>query len=134
MRILVLSFIITFTGCASISEVGHVVNNKAGFVVYREQTTYCTPGIVSPSMCVSTLADTQNYDRKEGRTTETFYIFNAATTGWLESLTGGAAAVGSAYLVGKGLSESGSGDSELTIGVQAGSTSGVSNSGNMPGP
>lgn len=96
-------------GCATSPR---LVLDAEGYTVRREFVKYCEPGVLSPSMCIATLAD---YRAGDGAKESRMYITPASSAGIANALVGAGAAIGSSVFIGKGLEESGSGDTTVDV-------------------
>lgn len=117
------------SGCATISETGHLVLNHEGYTVERKSTAYRNPGAVSPSMATQLVEEcyadeTISRDGAVGpKRCDKVTAYSSATTGYLPSLISGAAIAGSGYLVGQGLKKSGAGTTTIENTSGAGAVS-----------
>lgn len=132
MKILLLSLLFV-TGCASISELSQVVNDQDGYSVSRRVTAYRLPGAVSPSMATMLVEECLPMaEGDNGGKCKKVSGYSTAGTGYLPSLVGGGAAVGSSALIGRGLRDSGSGDSSVEVTAGSGSVSNAENTVTLP--
>lgn len=116
-------------GCGTtMGPKGMVQMDSEGYSVTRKLDNYCSPGLISPSVCVATLTDVRKgVTGPGGGDKQTMmYVTPASTAGIVPSLVGAGAAVGASVYIGKGLRESGSGDSNVNVEAISGSASGAS--------